>query len=412
MSSKNEDELSMLPEEIRFHILSLMPTKFAVQTSVLSKTWRCSWMFVTKLDFDDTLSKFVDRVMVSCKSSQIQLFRLRFSNTTCCEKADVSNWIDKAVNLHVRELDIQVNEFKVPLSLFTCKTLTKLRLHGSSIDDQSVWKFPNSVCLPCLKTLDIAVFSDPFVNMFNLIRGCPVLESLSLVVSRQEDYVFNISTLKQLKLTWLQCATVTINKVVLRVPNLEYLFVGGVLCSHFVMEDLSSLVEASTSLHSIPYDHLWVDFLKGVSGVKSLSIQNMNSIDSLFTSPMFPNMRNLEIKCCMHLGIISQFLDSSPQLQHICIEKEENCCCWVKPMLVPSSSIQTSLTSLKFSSCKGGNRGIKFLEYILRNAKVLKTVTIIWENLRVEEGRCLAAKVLNFPRASLHCEIHFHENWI
>ncbi|KAJ0633862.1 putative F-box domain-containing protein [Helianthus annuus] len=51
-----DDLLSMLPEEIISHILSLMPTKYAVQTSVLSKKWRYIWMFVTNLDFDYTSS--------------------------------------------------------------------------------------------------------------------------------------------------------------------------------------------------------------------------------------------------------------------------------------------------------------------------------------------------------------------
>ncbi|KAF5757153.1 putative F-box domain, leucine-rich repeat domain superfamily, F-box-like domain superfamily [Helianthus annuus] len=48
-----DDRLSMFPEEITLHILSLMPTKYAVRTSILSKRWRYRWMFVTNLDFDD-----------------------------------------------------------------------------------------------------------------------------------------------------------------------------------------------------------------------------------------------------------------------------------------------------------------------------------------------------------------------
>ncbi|KAJ0448979.1 hypothetical protein HanRHA438_Chr17g0832841 [Helianthus annuus] len=31
-----------------------MPTKYAVQTSILSKRWRYTWTFVTNLDFDYT----------------------------------------------------------------------------------------------------------------------------------------------------------------------------------------------------------------------------------------------------------------------------------------------------------------------------------------------------------------------
>ncbi|KAM0007030.1 putative F-box domain-containing protein [Helianthus debilis subsp. tardiflorus] len=57
MSSTSEnvdDRLSMLPEDILSRILSLMPTKYAVRTSVLSKRWRYTWTSVTNLDFDYT----------------------------------------------------------------------------------------------------------------------------------------------------------------------------------------------------------------------------------------------------------------------------------------------------------------------------------------------------------------------
>ncbi|MFS8021014.1 putative F-box domain, leucine-rich repeat domain superfamily, F-box-like domain superfamily [Helianthus anomalus] len=64
-----DDRLSMFPEEITSHILSLMPTKYAVRTSILSTRWRYRWRFVTNLDFDDyhpisghdMLKKFVNR---------------------------------------------------------------------------------------------------------------------------------------------------------------------------------------------------------------------------------------------------------------------------------------------------------------------------------------------------------------
>ncbi|KAF5757130.1 putative F-box domain, leucine-rich repeat domain superfamily, F-box-like domain superfamily [Helianthus annuus] len=84
-----DDLLSMLPEEIVSHILSLMPTKYAVRTSVLSKKWRYVWMSVTNLEFaypgghpfnkftftkledwdDNNFTRFVDR----CKASKSKI---------------------------------------------------------------------------------------------------------------------------------------------------------------------------------------------------------------------------------------------------------------------------------------------------------------------------------------------------
>ncbi|KAI7742254.1 hypothetical protein M8C21_033987, partial [Ambrosia artemisiifolia] len=211
--------------------------------------------------------------------------------------------------------------FRLPLSLFTCKTLTKLRIDHRN-PASLVWQCPCLVNLPCLKTLDIVVRNNPFVNAFELIHGCPVLESLSLeavILDEEEDYVFNIPTLKRLKLTLQRpFRTSVAKKVVLNVPNLEYLFVGGISGLLFVMEDLSSLVEVSFSFDYIQLDDMCWEFLKGISGVKSLSIENYPFTSAL---PSFPNMKHLEFKRHWYPDLVLQYLVSCPELKHLCIGK-------------------------------------------------------------------------------------------
>ncbi|KAJ0430587.1 putative F-box domain, FBD domain, leucine-rich repeat domain superfamily [Helianthus annuus] len=406
MSSISEnvvDRLSRLPEEILSHILSLMPMKFAVQTSILSKRWRYIWMFVTNLDFGDihsmdslhSLTKIVDRV--------------------------VSNWIDELVRLKISELDLQVQQLQLPPSMFTCRTLTKLRLDRSGYAFRDVWEFKCPVNLPCLKTLDIAVYATPSVNAFKLISGCPKLENLSLEVTwfnmnEEEDYVFNIPTLKRLKLTWSKY-DLRINKVILNVPNLEHLYVCGALRSVFVMEDVSSLVEASVPLDYVSYGHLSAELLKGLSGVKSLSVYNQSSpCDVNSPLPIFPSMTHLVLKRFRHFGQIFQFLESSPELKQMCVtlaepfqQKPEEYS-WVEPELVPACML-TNLTTIKYSICEWWKRDIPFLKYMMGNAKVLKTITITWENMSNENEKLVCAEAVKLlRRASRYCEIHFHEN--
>ncbi|KAJ0814883.1 putative F-box domain, FBD domain, leucine-rich repeat domain superfamily [Helianthus annuus] len=412
ISENVDDRLSRLPEDILSHILSLMPTKYAVRTSVLSKRWRYSWMFVTDLDFDDihpyhdekTLSKIVDRVLKFCKTSKLRSVRLHLCDKVV-SKSSVSSWIDKMVRLNVCELDVQLVLLELPFSLFTCKTLTKLRIDVSA-DKYGVWECRYPVNLPCLKTLDVVVYTNPFDNAFRLIRGCPMLESLSLEViwcAHNGDYVFNIPTLKRLKLTNITCGY-AVNYVVLRVPNLEYLYVGGMLGSWYVMEDLPSSVEASVSFDCLVSSDctildLWGQFLKGINGVKSLSVKKLLSSSPL---PMFPNTKRLELKDLWDSGKV---LESCPALEHLCIEKVVNYL-WIKPKLVPACLL-TNLTTIKFSTRKWQKCDMEFLEYMLRNAEVLKTVTITLENLCIEEERRLCLELIELPRASSRCEIRF-----
>ncbi|KAJ0669094.1 putative F-box domain, FBD domain, leucine-rich repeat domain superfamily [Helianthus annuus] len=398
-----DDMLSMLPGEVLSRILSLMPTKYAVRTSVLSKRWRYTWTSVTNLDFDYTrrlrsneniitkfvdgneknFIKFVDRALKFCKTSNVELFRLHISNYHHAIGSSVSNWIDNAVRLNVRELDICVLQSRLPLSVFTCKTLTNLRLE-LSVCDYCVWEFPSSIYLPCLKTLELVGYCNPFIEVFNFIRGCPVLESLSLEVSSndEEDYIFNIPTLKRLKLIYISATDCYENKIVLHVPKLEYLFVGGVLCSFFEMKDVSSLVGASITCWQSTSDFMWADILNKITGVQNLSIEIFP-----FTSPLpiFSNMKQLELKDWR------DFKKQKPE----------------EPKLIPACML-TNLTAIKFSNCIGDTCDIKFLQYMLGNAQVLKAVTVFaQENLLIEENACFCEQVLKIPRASPHCEIRF-----
>ncbi|KAK9074362.1 hypothetical protein SSX86_006960 [Deinandra increscens subsp. villosa] len=418
MRSENVDRLSRLPEEILSHILSLMPTIYAVRTCILSKRWRYRWMFVTNLNLDDNhfpsillhnLAKIVDWVLEYSELFHVNLFRLHITNTVV-PKSCVSKWIDKAVGLKVCEFDIQIMNLDLPLSFFTYKTLTKLRLHRTK-SDFTIWEFPSSVNLPCLKTLDIIVHTNPAANAFKLICGSPMLESLSLEVKfrnkDEEDYIFNIPTLKRLKVT-LPYTVSIINKIVLHVPNIEYLFVGGSLSSVFVMEDVSSLVEACVSSDDIRFDrlHLWVELLNGLSRVELFSVQE---IPFELHLPIFPNMKRFALKSS-GCSEIDQFLESCPRLKHLYIEEKIGFP-WVGSKLAPVCML-TSLTTIKFPMCSFWEDDIPFLAYMLWNAKVLKKVTITWKySSSIKQEKRVFAEFLKLPRASRCCEICLHGKW-
>lgn len=48
-----EDRISRLPDAVLCHILSLIPTKYAVRSSIVSNRWKNIWASVPNLDFED-----------------------------------------------------------------------------------------------------------------------------------------------------------------------------------------------------------------------------------------------------------------------------------------------------------------------------------------------------------------------
>ncbi|PWA67296.1 FBD-like protein [Artemisia annua] len=449
------DRLSNLPEKVVSRILSLMPTKLAVQTCILSKRWRYSWTLVHSLDFDDIhhslhnntqfrrsevhhsrygssrdslsleiqrsiqrsiyrsecFSMFVNRVFELLKKSQVEKLRLHVDRCYVSESA-VSEWINKAIMLNVCELDIRVNYIEFPSSIFTCKTLTKFTLHFINL----YWHCPSSMNLPFLKTLNIDL---PFLKTYNIyfrlqnhvdnalkvIHACPVLENLSLMSwYNNEDYKFKIPTLKKLKLTIRQSRP-AVNKVILNVPNLEHLFLDGDLCSNFFIEDLSSKVEARVSCEVNDY-RLLADLLKRLSGAKYISATTYPNGKP--ANLKYPNLKRLELSgyVGMRWQLITQILENCSELEYLSIEKP-NEGCWEEPEYAPTCMLM-SLKTMKYANTTCYWDDMQFLKFILGNSNVLKTLTLQYaptlsftEKTRLRKNLAIYAK---------DCEICFVES--
>lgn len=133
------DRLSGLPDEILTHILTLLPTKDAITTSVLSSKWISLWTFANVLDFPNNSSSITgnnfaeifNSILAQRKSNCIKRLSLCFE--ACYNPNLVDKVISMAINQKVKEVNLILNPFIVnlPAQLFTCKTLTVLELVGS-----------------------------------------------------------------------------------------------------------------------------------------------------------------------------------------------------------------------------------------------------------------------------------------
>ncbi|KAL0885271.1 hypothetical protein Bca101_009253 [Brassica carinata] len=152
--------ISDLPDQMLIEILSWLPTRQVVATMLLSRRWEFLWK----------------------QLHEGHVFRsFKLSVSPCCGTRKVGTWIDFAVSRRVRDLEIDFTAARKPMittlpkSLYTCGTLTCLKLKALVLDDIPE-EYP--ICLASLRYLYISVSSQVSGHMFigKLTAGAPLLK--------------------------------------------------------------------------------------------------------------------------------------------------------------------------------------------------------------------------------------------
>ncbi|PKI49675.1 hypothetical protein CRG98_029920, partial [Punica granatum] len=176
------NQLCDLPDEVLLQILSFLPLKDAVRTSVLSKRWEQLWAFVPDLHFKNSdLSKrplFLDFVGRACALRGESAVR---EVSLSCEVGGavyrIKTLITSIVTRSVEDLSLFLpspkRPYLLPSSIFMCATLERLL-----VQSHCFIKLHSSICLSKLKVLILSevIFedSDSVEKLFSL----PLLEKL------------------------------------------------------------------------------------------------------------------------------------------------------------------------------------------------------------------------------------------
>ncbi|XP_078152611.1 F-box/LRR-repeat protein At3g59210-like [Carex rostrata] len=367
------DRISSLPDEILTCILSFLSTRNAVQTCILSKRWINTWASVPVLEFnieefrsipessnlgwrqqwivqskiDVTKFELLVKNMLEKRDTScvIKRFRLWFDccgNYLSCTQV-VANFITDAMKLEPRECSIKLWSRAI-LNLhtdliFTCASLIDLHLSVSIDVDPHVAIEPNSINLPCLKTLNLnGHVSDEFFK--KLFLGCPVLEELELSCSRGIIEIYS-NTLKKLVIHNLSSE----NRLHISTPNLIYfefdiMDIYPILdIEEIILLNMPSLVDASIYIprwYDEDYDEY--DYISGVpmliasfSNVEYLSLKFCCTDEKalkkeLSNCPAFHNLKYLKL---VSLGfnvfdLAPFFLHRSPKLQGLTLQSIYN----------------------------------------------------------------------------------------
>lgn len=189
---KSRTVINELPDHILQHIISFLPTKLAVQTSVISRRWKSLWRHFTTVDLEETVLlddaareqffNFVETVRKLCNSSNLKKFSL--SCDVLVEAAQINGWIRHFINRKViEELNLEIRRtfqsqtVYFPDSLYQdCGSLKKLQ---PSMSDHL--RIAPRVYFHSLKILSLKNVAFPKHETQQLFSGCPCLEDLSII---------------------------------------------------------------------------------------------------------------------------------------------------------------------------------------------------------------------------------------
>ncbi|KAK2352937.1 F-box/FBD/LRR-repeat protein [Trifolium repens] len=433
---ENADRISNLPDSVLSHILSFVPTKTAVTTSLLSPRWRHIWQkHLSVLDFSDdffqpnddrlklfeTLSLFVNRFFLFRRPHELRKVRLSCTQSLLDHKFcnySVNGWVRSVVGPHLKELDLTLYSddgycFEPPFSLTACINLVSLSLNGAIYFNLTRAK---AIRIPSLKKLRVDTTGYVEVSPMNaLLSGCPNLETLDLCFSA-EGYGGIIRVPPSLK--WLK---IIINNsdagasLEIDVPVLEYLCIANITFTD--TSNLQNVMEASLDVFpsSAASAFTLLKLLGALGGIKHL-VLSCSTTKWLLGGPAdlhFPEFHHL-----LHLELIlpwfnSNFLLSLLQtchlLQVLIIQNDKDQSplpVWATQPSVPSCLV-SHLTFIQLKGYRGFPDELLFAEYVLQKGLVLKTMIIVDISVDPKNKLDTLNRLSNVPKASAMCQLTF-----
>ncbi|XP_019087560.1 PREDICTED: F-box/FBD/LRR-repeat protein At2g26030-like [Camelina sativa] len=452
------NNINELPDYLLTQMLSYLPTKDSVRTSVLSKRWERLWLMVPVIDLNvnhfplngQAFASFIDKFLEFNASenlsinhkSRLQKFKIKY-NEFINYGDRLGELLGTMVDRKVEHLDVEadmmpsIRDF-MPHDIYKSKTLVFLKLVRVGLVNPRL-----VVSLPCLKTMHLEnnfyCVDGPLV-MENLISDCPVLEDLTFVrtIDRNnvEFLVFlrvRSRSLKRFRYTFANDRGGTDFSVEIDAPRLEFMSFKDNQSDRIVVNNLSSLltidmdtkfnVEIGGSplrLGSFNKRNTIRHFLTSISSVRHMIIskRTMEVLDrylKLAPLPQFGNLYRLQAAFPNSLlQLLPVFLENFQNLKSLILELSFS----THPVQIKLRYVPHCLSStLERVEIKGmiiEEETWKTLAgYFLENSAVLKKLILHFKDSVISNHDVdIFKEIRTFTKWSPNCQIIIHYNLI
>ncbi|XP_058724950.1 F-box/FBD/LRR-repeat protein At1g13570-like [Vicia villosa] len=410
------DMISGLPGNVIDVILSYLPIREAVRTSVLSKQWKNSWHTLPNLVFDGECMAPQDPSVIESKffrmvynvllnhSGPINLFEIEYYDDISQNLMnDIDQWILHLAGRSIKELSLLIytedeKEFyKIPWCLFSCQCLHRLKLNYCWLKPPKMFEgFKH------LKSLYLTMIRVDQNALENLISSCPLLEELTLmdiddlteitIHAPNLNYFYFWGNFESITFdNTLQLATISINlfKDLDSESNQSRL--------HGYFSNLLKFFDHRPHIQSLTIGAYFLKYL--TVGVVPIKLPTpCNNLRSLSLCINFYDLGQISAAICL--------LRSSPNLQNLEIFAKLNVSlelgtyCWEDKSFRPDTPIPVRQVTLHWIS--GIQPELDFIKFLLLYSPVLEKMIV--KHLHVVRPE-LVTELIRFKRLSEKAEV-------
>ncbi|CAN1792902.1 F-box/FBD/LRR-repeat protein At1g16930, partial [Linum perenne] len=243
------DRLSNLPDSILYHILSFLDTKYVVQTSVLSRVWRCVWKHVNVINLRrsnfrnvSSFAKFIRRAL--SHRYELDVSKISLIDDVGPYKAILQNMLDNMLDKVIgyafthdcQHLDIDLQVEHIYSSLYTFGSVRSDSLKSLKLRNVTIADGFGSSGLPVLTTLILV--SCPLVpdqeGSVDLISKFPSLVNLFVYRCSSSNYIGRYRNVACIKIFGPQLVTLGLVAlpdygIEVVAPKLQFIMLQAVL---------------------------------------------------------------------------------------------------------------------------------------------------------------------------------------